>query len=171
MHSRTSFALASALVALAATAGPALAEQKILYQSGAWRAVAATQAGQQVCFVIASPETREPASLKRDPGNLFITTKPRREGGGSELSIRFGYRLAEGGHSLEVDDRSFVLMPQGEAAWLRADADEPTVLSEFRSGREVSVSVRSARGNATVDTYSLIGFSAAFDALRRQCHV
>lgn len=167
-HLRKALAL-STFVALSAFARPAAADQKVLLESGAWRAVEATQAGQKVCFVITSPVTRTPAELKRDPGNLFVTLKSTREGGGSEVSIRFGYRLAQGGHTLSVEARSFVLMPQGETAWLQTADDERSVLSEFRAGRELSVSARSARGNATVDTYSLIGFSAAWDALQRQC--
>ncbi|MCE1237819.1 MAG: hypothetical protein LWW93_15825 [Hyphomicrobiales bacterium] len=167
-HLRRALAL-SAFVVLAASAGPAVADQKILLESGAWRAVEATQAGQRVCFVISQPSTREPATLKRDPGNLFVTWKSSREGGGSEVSIRFGYRLAPNGHSLSVETRSFVLMPQGETAWLQTADDETQVLAQFRAGRDLSVSARSARGNATVDTYSLIGFSAAWDALQRQC--
>lgn len=167
-HLRQALALA-AFVTLAASAGPAAADQKILLDSGAWRAVEATQAGQRVCFVISSPSTREPATLKRDPGNIFVTQKSSREGGGSEVSIRFGYRLAQTGHALSVEGRSFVLMPQGETAWLQTADDERQVLAQFKAGRDLSVSAHSARGNATVDTYSLIGFSAAWDALQRQC--
>ncbi len=152
---------------LAATAA-AHADQKVLLENGAWRAVEATQGGEHVCFVISSPTTRAPADLKRDPGNLFVTTKPAREGG-SEVSIRFGYRLAAGPHTMTIDGRAFPLMPQGETAWLQSAGDEKTALSLFRSGRDLQISARSGRGNATVDTYSLIGFSAAFDALERQC--
>ncbi len=168
-HPWTIRTAAVAVVAMLAAAGTARADQKILLESGAWRAVEATQAGQRVCFAISSPTTRAPAELKRDPGNLFVTGKSAREGGGTEISIRFGYRLGAGNHSLGVDGRSFGLMPQGETAWLRSVDDEKAVLALMRSGRELTVSALSARGNATTDTYSLIGFSAALDTLQRQC--
>lgn len=168
-QSRKSLLRPAAVVAFLLVASAAAhADQKILLETGAWRAVEATQGGERVCFVIASPATRAPADLKRDPGNLFVTTKTAREGG-SEVSIRFGYRLAPGGHTMTIDGRAFPLMPQGETAWLQSAGDEKTALSLFRSGRDVQISARSARGNPTVDTYSLIGFSAAFDALARQC--
>ncbi len=151
------------------TASAARADQKVLIESGAWRAIEATQGGRTVCFVITSPTSRAPADLKRDPGNLFVTAKPTREGGGTEVSIRFGYRLASSAHSLVIDGRSFALMPQGETAWLRTAADERTVVDQMRSGRELTVSAVSGRGNATTDTYSLMGFTAALATLEKQC--
>lgn len=166
---KTSFRAAVLGAALIAASAAAHADQKVLVESGAWRAVEATQGGERVCFVIASPTARAPADLKRDPGNLFVTTKAAGAGGGSEVSIRFGYRLAPGAHTMAIDGRAFALMPQGETAWLQTAADEKTALALFRSGRDVQISARSARGNPTVDSYSLIGFSAAFDALERQC--
>ncbi|NLH80863.1 MAG: hypothetical protein GX458_08480 [Phyllobacteriaceae bacterium] len=169
-HSRKALLHPAAIVAslLVATTA-AHADQKILLENGAWRAVEATQGGERVCFVISSPTARAPADLKRDPGNLFVTTKAAREGGGSEISIRFGFPLAPGAHTLTIDGRALTLMPQGETAWLQSAGDEKTALQLFRAGRDLQVSARSARGNATVDTYSLIGFSAAFDTLERQC--
>lgn len=159
----------AAAIAIFATPAAAKADQKILLDSGAWRAVEATQGGHRLCFVIASPTSRAPAELKRDPGNLFVTTKAQREGGGSEVSIRFGYRLGQGPHTLTIEGRSFSLMPQGETAWLRSAADEQAVVAAMRSGRDLSIAAVSARGNTTTDSYSLIGFSAALEALQRQC--
>lgn len=150
-------------------ASAARADQKVLVESGAWRAIEASSGGRTLCFVITAPTARAPAELKRDPGNLFVTAKPAREGGGTEVSIRFGYRLAPNTHSLVIDGRSYTLMPQGETAWLRTAADESAVIDLMRSGRELTVSAVSGRGNPTTDTYSLMGFSAAFDALRTQC--
>lgn len=159
----------AAMIAILAAAAPAKADQKILLESGAWRAVEATQGGRRVCFVISSPTARAPAELKRDPGNLFVTTKSSGEGGGSEVSIRFGYRVSPGPHSMVIEGRSFSLMPQGETAWLRTASDEQAVVAAMRSGRDLTVAAVSGRGNATTDTYSLVGFSAALEALQRQC--
>ena len=154
---------------LPGVASAARADQKVLVESGAWRAVEATQGSQKLCFVISSPTARAPSELKRDPGNIFITAKSSREGGGTELSIRFGYRLASSSHSIVIDGRAFPLMPQGETAWLRTASDERDVVDQMRAGREMTVSAVSGRGNSTTDTYSLIGFTAALEALRSQC--
>lgn len=155
----------SALVCLLATS--ALADQQQVAASGAWRAIVATEGGQRTCFVISSPTSRMPAALKRDPGYVFVTIPAGNKG--TEFSSKQGYSLAAAGQVLTVEGRSFELMPRNDMTWLKSAADEPVVLAAMRAGRTLEVAVRSARGNATTDTYSLTGFSATFDELQKRC--
>ncbi len=156
-------------VAAMAVQGQAQAAQRLVTRSGAWRAIAADQGGKRLCFVISSPTARLPADLRRDPGSLFVTLKPRGQGVATEMSIQFGFRLDPAGNVAAIDGRRFPLTVRGETAWLAAEADEPAAVQAMRAGRELRVAARSARGNATTDVYDLGGFSAALDALVRAC--
>ena len=49
----------------------------------------------RICYVLAQPKTREPASLKRDPGYAFISDRPA-EGVRNEVSFIMGFDVAGG---------------------------------------------------------------------------
>jgi hypothetical protein len=154
-------------MACLAVVNEAAAAQKILSTSGAWQAVEASGDGKTLCYLVASPTTRLPPDLKRDPGHLFVTltTGAKR----TEASIEFGYRLGPGEHRASTGDRAFALVAQNENAWLRDDAQEDAFVAALKGGRELTVTARSARGNDTTDLYSLIGFGAAHAALLDRC--
>ncbi|MBV5264475.1 invasion associated locus B family protein [Pinisolibacter aquiterrae] len=155
-------ALASAFVF---TAGSAVAAQRQLAQVGAWRAIVADQGAGRVCFVIASPKERLPATLKRDPGFAFVTKR----GGSWEISFDFGYRLAQAQHSLQIGASAHKLFSKGAAAWLATDVEERRVVEEMKAGQEMQVSAKSGRGNDTTDVYDLAGFTAATAAVDKEC--
>lgn len=169
MYRTRNFLFAASVWAALLAAAPAAAEQKLITQSGSWRAIEATQGRKHLCFVISTPKERLPAGLRRDPGSLFVTLKPKGQRVASEMSVQFGFRLAKDGHAVVVDDHSFALTPGGETAWLRAEADEDDIVRAMRAGRTLTVTARSARGNATTDVYDLIGFTAAFEELQKRC--
>ncbi len=161
----------TALLAASIAVGtqPATATQRKLFESGAWRAVEAVEAGRRLCFAIASPVQRVPLELKRDPGNFFVTLKKGKSGAKTEISIEFGYRLAGSGHMATIDDRGFDLISSGEAAWVRSEADETDIVEAMKAGRDLRVTAISARGNRTTDLYGLDGFTAALSELQKRC--
>jgi invasion protein IalB len=59
------------------------------------------QAGKgRICYTLAQPKTREPASLKRDPGYAFISDRPT-EGVRNEVSFIMGFDIAAGADNAE----------------------------------------------------------------------
>lgn len=144
----------------------ARAGQQQIAASGAWRAVVSTEGVQRTCFVVTSPTSRVPSELKRDPGYLFVSLV---RGKGTEISSELGYRLADAGHFLTIEQRSFELMSSNGTVWLKSPSDESEVSAAMRAGRSMEVAVRSGRGNATTDTYDLTGFSATLEELKKRC--
>ena len=54
------------------------------------------QAGKgRICYTLAQPKSREPASLKRDPGYAFISDRPA-EGVRNEVSFIMGFDISGG---------------------------------------------------------------------------
>lgn len=148
---------------------PAAAERRLIAEVGTWRAIEATQGGRRHCFVIAAPTQRTPLELKRGPASFFVSLRPKSAGGGTEISIEFGYRLTPTGSVVSVDDEGFVLVSRNETAWLAREEDEARLLKAMRAGLDLRVTARSARGNRTIDVYGLRGFSGAFAELRKGC--
>jgi hypothetical protein len=148
---------------------PALAEQRLIAEVGTWRAIEAMQGGRRYCFVIASPTQRTPLELKRDPASFFVSLRPKATGGGTEISIEFGYPLTPTGNVVSVDAEGFVLVTRNQTAWLTREEDEARLLKAMRAGLDLRVSARSARGNRTTDVYGLRGFSGALAELQKRC--
>jgi invasion protein IalB len=63
------------------------------------------QAGKgRICYTLAQPKSREPSSLKRDPGYAFISDRPA-EGVRNEVSFIMGFDIS-GGAEAEANTKS-----------------------------------------------------------------
>jgi len=162
-------AAVSVVVGLSCAALPAVAAQRVIAEVGTWRAVEAVRNGQRHCFVIAAPTQRTPLELKRDPASFFVSLRSKAAGGGTEVSIEFGYPLAGVGNVVSVDEEGFVLMTRGETGWLEQEVDEARLLKAMKAGLDLRVTARSVRGNRTTDVYGLRGFSGALGELQKTC--
>jgi hypothetical protein len=54
-------------------------------------------------------------------------------------------------------------------AWAVGDDGDKTLVAAMKSGKTMVVKGTSSRGTLTTDTYSLAGFTAAYDAIDRAC--
>jgi hypothetical protein len=149
---------------------PALASgPQLAGSSGDWKAYTLNDDGNQNCFVSSTPKRRQPDSLKRDPGNLFITYHPAKKAP-PEVAISLGFPVKTGAsHTLQISGQSFSLYGKGENAWPRNDADGTKIVDLMKSGQQVLVASVSGRGNRNIDTFSLSGFSNAWETATRSC--
>ena len=58
---------------------------------------------------------------------------------------------------------------EGEAAWTDSAAQDDQVVSSMRRGAKAVITGVSSRGTTTVDTFSLLGFTAAVEEAARRC--
>ena len=150
------------------TAGKGAKPQQVT-TSGEW-GVFTTQSGKsKTCYVLAKPTERKPASLKRDPAYVFISTRPA-ENVRNEISIITGFAMKAGGETkADIGGVTYDLAPQGSNAWLKNLAEQDRFLDALRKGSKLSVRAASAKGNVTNDTYSLSGLSGALDRMQKEC--
>lgn len=161
-------ALAFAL-AMAAAAQAQTPEPKLLGQFGAWGAYTASPSGKKLCFALAKPasSTTNPAGRSRDPGYLFISTRPA-ENVKEEVSVNYGYPL-KGEGELLVGTAKFVLYAQGEGGWIKNAAEEPALVDALRKGAEATVKGTSTKGTQTTDIYKLQGVAQALQRAAQEC--
>jgi invasion protein IalB len=157
------------------------------------------QAGKgRICYTLAQPKSREPASLNRDPGYAFISDRPA-EGVRNEVSFIMGFDVAGGADATEakldpkpggkpatksdaksktppgaapvalVDETSFEMLPKGGNLWVKNAAKEGALIAEMRKGAKLVVKAASLRGHQSIDTYSLTGFAQALDRVQKEC--
>lgn len=160
--------LALVLTAHAPDVSYAQSGQQLIGQFTDWAAYSAGAAASKVCFVISQPKTREPSGLNRDPAHFFVSHRPG-EGVRNEVSVQVGFPLQSGSViEVAVGNAPFQLVTQNERGWSNGQ-DDSRIVAAMRGGSTMTVRSTSARGNVTVDTYSLRGVSAALDSAAGAC--
>jgi len=163
-----------ALLAMGAIAGPTWAQESTnnVANTSDWSVFVEGDPAQ--CWGVSSPKetvnTRDgqPVSVQRGEILLFVTY--RKGGAAGEISFSGGYPFAGGSTvALQVGRQSFDLFTDGEWAWAGSPDEDQKIMAALKAGGEAKLTARSGRGTQTVDTFSLIGFSAAVDEAAKRC--
>ena len=140
-----------------------------LAKFGDWGAYMSETAKGKVCYALATPKERLPKSLKRDPGYLFIASRPG-EGVRNEVSVVLGFPAKDGGDGkATVGTTSFALVTKGTAAWVKNAAEDAAFVEAIRRGQQLTVEATSRKGNPSTDRYTLAGVAQALDRVRKEC--
>ncbi len=137
---------------------------------GDWTAYAAAGGKDKTCYALGQPKDRQPkAKLKDTQAYIFITTRPA-ENIRNEIAVNLGYPTRDGSAAAaEIDGDAFELITKGQNAWVREQAKEKDFVGALRSGGKLVIKASSAKGTATVDTYSLKGLSDALARVAQEC--
>ncbi len=159
---------------------------------GDW-SVFQSQAGKShICYTLAQPKERAPADLKRDPAYAFISERPG-ERVRNEVSFIMGFEVGAAPPTADpkdkkkadakdkksksdpisptavIGDAEFELLPKGNNVWVKNAAQESQLIDEMRKGAKLMIKAASKKGNVTIDSYSLAGFSQAIDRALKDC--
>lgn len=160
-----------AAAASAAAAGGA-AKPNLIATNGDWETYQAQGAKGKICYALSRPKDRQPGNLTRDPGYIFISTRPG-EGVRGEISIIMGFPLKENATnaSAAIGSTTFGLVAKGTNAWVKNAAEESQLIDAMRKGARSKLIVKapSVKGNVTTDTYSLAGLAQALDRVNKEC--
>ncbi|MCP8939786.1 hypothetical protein NK718_14755 [Alsobacter sp. SYSU M60028] len=155
--------------AAAKPSAPGGGQPMLLEKFGDWGAYASDTAKGKVCYALAQPKDRAPATLKRDAGYLFISTRPA-EGVRNEVSFVLGFPAKDGGEgSASFGAQHFAIVTKGSAAWVKNAAEDAAFVEAMRRAQSLTVKVSSVRGNESTDRYSLAGATQALDRVRKEC--
>ena len=133
------------------------------------------------CWVVAPPEqgkstaTRDgrPVAVNRGDIYLFVSFWPKDANGGGmgEVSFTGGYDFAEGQPVvLEIGDAKFDLFAEGNMAWAASPEEDRRIAQAMKAGVAAVVTGKSQRsGTTTKDSFSLIGFTAAYEDAEKRC--
>ena len=170
------------------------AKPSLVASFGDWNVFVGEVGKGRICYTLAQPKSREPASLTRDPGYAFISDRPS-EGVRNEVSFIMGFDVAAGDTAESktdakpaekptksdaksktspapvalVDEASFEMLPKGGNLWVKNAAKESALIAEMRKGAKLVIKAASLRGHQSIDTYSLGGFAQAMDRLQKEC--
>ena len=166
--------LAGALLAAAVSTG-ALAQEAVprVALHNDWSVFNPTEPLE--CFIASAPTsnaaTREgqPVQVRRGDIRFYISSRPG-ESVRNEVAFTGGYPYRDGSTvNVEIGSDSFELFTEGEWAWPATSDEDGRLIDAMRRGSTAVVTGISSRGTTTIDTFSLIGFSAAIDDANARC--
>lgn len=161
--------LSTAFLFGAAVSAPAA--DKVLGLYGDWGAQTFTEGKNTGCSMWSQPTKDVGKYSKRGAIYAYITHRPwdKRI---NEVSISAGYTYKKDSTvQVRIGGQKFTLFTDGETAWSRSPKDDKSLVDAMRRGNTMIVSGASSRGTQTTDTYSLTGFTKAYEAINKACNI
>ena len=128
------------------------------------------------CWIVSAPSrtkaTRNGKTVKvtRSEIQLFALFEPSQSIFG-QISFTSGYQFKNGSTvKISIGSSEHILsQTDGEWAWPKSPEQNEELLKSLRRGVKALVSGVSSKGTRTKDTFSLLGFSAAFAEAQKLC--
>jgi invasion protein IalB len=159
-------ASAAVLILAAPAAAQPRAQPERLGTHGAWTAAKHQEGGQPVCYAFTRANRSEGAPGNRVAVTLTVTHRPT---GRDQVAVSVGYPLPRSAESVltvgNSEFRSYAVA--GSNAFFQNGAQ---LIAAFRNGREAVARSPGPPGRQPVtDSFSLSGFTAAYQAISREC--
>ena len=134
-----------------------------------WNVYAFTDDSQKICYMASEPKKQEGDYTRRGNPAVLVTRRP-----GSpavdEVSVQPGYSYLEGSEvEVSIGGRKFMLFTRGEHAWTKSEDADQALINAMKRGNDMTVRGTSTRRTYSLDTYSLLGFTAAYQAMVDAC--
>ena len=133
-----------------------------------WESMVVTEATGKVCFAQSSPILQAPKSNKRD-AKLFIAFRPA-EQIINEVSVTAGYEFNSNTVTAQSGKNKFKfdIKEQG-FAWIADSKIEFRMIKRMKKGSRIMITGYNQNGSQTIDHYSLLGFTKAYNASKKAC--
>ena len=125
---------------------------------------------QTICYMASEPKKQEGNYTRRGSPAVLVTRRPGPRAV-DEVSVQPGYSYLDGSEvEVEVDNNNeFMLFTRGEHAWTKSEDADRALIGAMRRGSDMTVRGTSTRNTYSLDTYSLLGFTAAYEAMVEAC--
>ena len=134
-----------------------------------WEAFTVTENDNKICFAQSIPILRAPKKFERNPSRLFITFRPS-EDMKDEVSATSGYTFQkEKIVKAKTGKKTYDFFSQEEFAWILDTEEEQRFIKAMKKASRVMIIGRTDKGKQTIDHYSLMGFSKAYTAAKKNC--
>jgi invasion protein IalB len=174
MRARSSFsgllvfaALASSILLCAPSS--AWAQRKTIGNFNDWTAFVDGKGANRICYIGSVPKKAEGNYTRRGDTYILVSHRPTERVFG-EVSLEAGYTYKQGSEvAVDIDGKTFKLFTKGGNAWAEDADGDKALIAAMRAGSRLVAKGTSNRDTLTTDTYSLTGFSAAYNAINKAC--
>ena len=158
--------LLAAPIGLMSAPNPVMAQgsPQALGRFGNWTAATYTEGGRKVCYAFTRASKSEGAGSRQ---NVMLTVTHRPQGR-DQVALRAGYTYARNAEvSVTVGSTELEFYTAQDNAFAREGA---RAVSAFRAGANAVAKGQGPQGRGTAtDTFSLSGFTAAYEAISKEC--
>ncbi|HEX6142338.1 MAG TPA: invasion associated locus B family protein [Geminicoccaceae bacterium] len=135
-----------------------------------WNVYRFVDGDQVICYMASEPKKQEGNYQRRGNPAVLVTRRPSPRVV-DEVSVQPGYSYQSGSEvEVEVDGgRKFLMFTRGEHAWTKSEDADKQLISAMRRGTDMTVRGTSVKNTFSLDTYSLLGFTAAYEAMVDAC--
>ena len=134
-----------------------------------WESMIVSEATGKVCFAQSSPILQAPKSNKRD-AKLFVAFRPA-DKIINEVSVTAGYEFNKNNSVTAASGKNkfiFDIKEQG-SAWIADTKVEFRMIKRMKKGSRIMITGYNQKGSQTIDHYSLLGFTKAYNATKKAC--
>ena len=134
-----------------------------------WEVMVMSENSNKVCFAQSLPVLQSPKNNKRD-ARLFITFRPG-EKISNEISATAGYEFNKNNTVLATSGNNkfkFDIKQQG-IAWMTSNKKEKIMVKVMKKGSRIMLTGYNEKGSQTIDHYSLLGFTKAYNTAKKAC--
>ena len=134
-----------------------------------WETFTVTENDNKICFAQSIPILRAPKKFERNPSRLFITFRPS-EDIKDEVSATSGYTFQkEKIVKAKTGKKTYDFFSQEEFAWILDTKEEQRFIKAMKKASRVMIIGRTEKGKQTIDHYSLMGFTKAYNTAKKNC--
>ena len=134
-----------------------------------WEAIVIKNNSKIVCFAQSKPVLQSPKKNPRE-ARLFVSFRPN-EKILDEISITGGYVfnnknsiIAKSGKKKYKFD-----IAQDGFAWISSNKVEKKMIKTMKKGSRIMITAYNKSGSQTIDHYSLLGFTKAYNSAKKNC--
>ena len=147
------------------------AEPQLIKTFKDWDAFTLGEGASKKCYVASMASKKSPANVRHGDVYMTVAHKPRRKVV-DEVNIVVGYDFKSGSNiRVTSGSTSESLFSSGREAWAYDPAMDGRLVAAMKRGSKMAVSGTSSRGTRTNYEFSLMGFSAAYDAISKACKI
>lgn len=134
-----------------------------------WNVWELDENGQKICYIVSEPKKQAGTYTRRGKPAVLVTRRPGPQVT-DEVSVQPGYTYLEGSFvNVTVGQSTFALFTRGPHAWTKDETEDRTLIKAMRDGSTMTINGESSKNTTSTDTYSLLGFTKAFDAMVAAC--
>jgi hypothetical protein len=134
-----------------------------------WETMVITEQAGKVCFAQSVPVLQAPKSNLRE-ARMFVSFRPG-EKISNEISITGGYEFNNKNSITATSGKSkykFDITQEG-FAWIADNKLENKMIKTMKKGSRIMITGYNQKGSQTIDHYSLLGFTKAYNAAKTSC--
>ena len=134
-----------------------------------WETMIIVEQTGKVCFAQSAPVLQAPKSNIRE-ARMFVSFRPG-EKINNEISITGGYEFNNKNTITATSGKSkykFDIAQEG-FAWIADNKLENKMIKTMKRGSRIMITGYNQKGSQTIDHYSLLGFTKAYNAAKTSC--